>query len=98
MRPQIACLYLVAMTTGRDDAASALSSQGGGEIPRLLPPDPNKDIPTIRLGESIRFEEWGPIILNADGTTRRIANWDDMTGESQRFPELAISWFGCNHA
>lgn len=58
------------------------------EIP-LLPPSTGDDptIPSIKLGESIRFEEWGPIILNTDGTTRRIANWDEMTAAEQ-----AVTW------
>jgi hypothetical protein len=33
--------------------------------------------------ESIRFEEMGPVIINADGTTRRIDNWDQMTKSEQ---------------
>jgi hypothetical protein len=33
--------------------------------------------------ESIRFEEMGPVIINADGTTRRIDNWDQMTKGEQ---------------
>ena len=60
-----------------NENAEAFSS----EVPQLPPPDPNSDLPSIRLGESIRFEEWGPIILNTDGTTRRITNWDTLTGK-----------------
>merc|ERR1712232_1268522 len=59
----------------------------GEEIPRLMPPPPNSDLPVIRLGESIRFEEWGPIILNSDGTTRRISNWDTLTDH-----EKEVTW------
>ncbi|KAG7346601.1 hypothetical protein IV203_005670 [Nitzschia inconspicua] len=67
-------------------AADALAAD---DIPRLPPPDPNasKDIPTIKLGETIRFEEWGPIILNTDGTTRRIDNWDQLTEK-----EKEVTW------
>jgi hypothetical protein len=70
-------------TTGNDSGGK------GGELPRLPPPDPNsdKDIPTIKLGETIRFEEFGPIILNADGSTRRIENWDTLTEK-----EKEVSW------
>ena len=46
---------------------------GGGEEPR-----------TLRVGETLDFEELGPIIINSDGTTRRIANWDDMTEREQQ--------------
>lgn len=56
-------------------------------VPQL--PEGNNDptIPRIKLGETIRLEEMGPIILNTDGTTRRIANWDQMTKDEQ-----AVSW------
>ena len=55
-------------------------------VPLLPPPDPNSgdSVPKIKLGETISFEEMGPVIINADGTTRRIDNWDQMTeGERQ---------------
>ena len=38
---------------------------------------------TYFTAESIRFEEMGPVIINADGTTRRIDNWDQMTKSEQ---------------
>ena len=35
-------------------------------------------------GEAIAMEHLGPIIINADGTTRRIANWDSLSsGEKE---------------
>jgi len=51
-----AVVLLVAMTMdGSSESAEAFSSsEGGGKIPELPPPDPNSDLPTIRLGESIR--------------------------------------------
>ena len=67
-------------------AASTGSSpnNSNGEIPRLPPPDPDSNLPSIRLGETIQLEEMGPIILNTDGTTRRIVNWDNMTEEEKK--------------
>eukprot|EP00536_Pseudo-nitzschia_multiseries_P005530 jgi/Psemu1/318666/estExt_fgenesh1_pm.C_1040005 len=59
----------------------------GNNVPQLPPPDPNSNLPSIRLGESIRFEEFGPIILNTDGTTRRISNWDTLTENEKK-----VSW------
>lgn len=41
--------------------------------------------------ESIRFEEMGPVIINADGTTRRIDNWDQMTKQEQEVAWRRIS-------
>ena len=59
-------------------------------LPR--PSDSNDDsIPSIRLGETIRFEEWGPIILNTDGTTRRIDNWDQLTEHEKQVTWRRIS-------
>ena len=39
------------------------------------------------MGETISFPELGPIILNTDGTTRRIVNWDTLTKQEQE-----MSW------
>jgi len=57
------------------------------DLPRLPPPDPDSNLRSIRLGETIRFEEYGPIILNKDGSTRRISNWDVLTDQ-----EKEVSW------
>ena len=61
------------------------------EVPQLPEADPNANIPRINLGETIRFEEMGPIILNTDGTTRRIENWDQMTKKEQEVTWRRIS-------
>jgi hypothetical protein len=51
-----------------DESATADSwDNAKSEIPLLPMSDPNEGVPSIRLGETIRFEEWGPIILNSDG-------------------------------
>jgi len=70
-----------------DDDKDATQPPDQPSIPRLLPSDPNnvdKSIPVIQLGESIAMVELGPIIINVDGTTRRIGNWDDMTEGEQK--------------
>lgn len=61
------------------------------EIPQLPTADPDKDIPTIKLGETISFEEMGPVIINLDGTTRRIDNWETMTEQEQKVAWRRIS-------
>ena len=69
-------------------SAAAAKDESSSEVPLLPEADPSKtNIPRIQLGETIRFEEMGPIILNMDGTTRRIANWDQMTEHEQQ-----VSW------
>lgn len=45
----------------------------------------------INLGESISLEELGPIIINADGTTRRITNWSTLTDAEQKSSWRVIS-------
>jgi hypothetical protein len=73
---------------GPRDDSSLTGGESSDNIPRLLPAGENdKDIPVLKLGETISFEALGPIILNTDGTTRRIANWDDMTE-----PERQTTW------
>ena len=54
--------------------------EGDGEISR-----------TINLGETISLEELGPIIINADGTTRRITNWSTLSKAEQESSWRVIS-------
>ncbi len=49
----------------------------------LFNADPHQNKCVVLETESIRFEEMGPVIINADGTTRRIDNWDQMTKSEQ---------------
>mmetsp|Transcript_6406 Transcript_6406/g.12816 ORF Transcript_6406/g.12816 Transcript_6406/m.12816 type:complete len:142 (-) Transcript_6406:150-575(-) len=75
-------------------AAAASSSDDTGDasaIPQLPESSGDPNIPSIKLGETIRFEEWGPIILNTDGTTRRIANWDNLTQQEKKVTWRRIS-------
>ncbi len=54
------------------------------DLPRLPPSDPNDtSIPSLKLGEKFKMDHLGPIIINPDGTTRRIGNWENMT-ETER--------------
>jgi hypothetical protein len=57
--------FLFMMNTSTN--ALAASEASNSELPQLQPPDPNKKLPSIKLGETIRFEELGPIILGTDG-------------------------------
>lgn len=60
-------------------------------LPQLPESSGDPGIPSIKLGETIRFEDWGPIILNTDGTTRRIANWDQLTEQEKKVTWRRIS-------
>lgn len=65
------------MQEGHDEADSI--------APELLLPPPEGDAPLSqqqqqwRLGETLSLDELGPIIINADGTTRRIHNWNQLS-------------------
>lgn len=55
------------------------------QLPASLPG--NEDVQTLKMGESIKLDHLGPIILNSDGTTRQISNWDTL---SER--EREVTW------
>ena len=42
-------------------------------------------VPTIslKLGEKKKLDHIGPLIINSDGTTKRVTNWDEMTKEER---------------
>jgi hypothetical protein len=67
-------------------ASSVVTETGTmeGSVPLLLPPSDNdENITSIQLGETISFTELGPIILNTDGTIRRIDNWKELSKQEQ---------------
>lgn len=61
------------------------------EVLQLPEASNDSTIPSIKLGESIKFEDMGPVIINADGSTRQIANWDKMTESEQKVAWRRIS-------
>lgn len=86
LRPGVSLILFMSSSTVPATVTTAAASSSD-DVPHLPPPDADSDLPTIRLGETIKFEEMGPIILNADGTTRRIQNWDQMTEH-----EREVTW------
>ena len=50
----------------------------------LISTDGVDDIRTLKIGETLSLNEIGPVIINADGTTRRISNWDKMSPQEQQ--------------
>lgn len=77
----------VAFALGAASGDPTERNDATGEIPLLPESDPNADLPRVKLGETISFEEMGPVIINLDGTTRRIGNWDEMTEK-----EREVAW------
>lgn len=47
----------------------------------------HEEVPLLKMGESIQLESMGPIIINPDGTQRRISNWDELSEH-----EKEVSW------
>ncbi|KAF4969208.1 hypothetical protein FZEAL_10265 [Fusarium zealandicum] len=46
--------------------------------------DSGSDMTTLRVGESVRLEALGPLVVNADGSMGRVGNWVGMTeGEKE---------------
>ncbi len=90
-RQQGSCGFMTHASSPPNPISAAAAANEEEEIPLLPEADPNANIPRIHLGETIRFEEMGPIILNLDGTTRRIANWDQMTEHEQQVTWRRIS-------
>lgn len=70
--------------------SSTNTNDGNEELLQLPPSDPNNsngEIKTLQMGESLKLDHLGPIILNTDGTTRRIDNWDTLTER-----EKEVTW------
>jgi hypothetical protein len=58
------------------------------ELLQLSAGDPNDDnVKSLKMGESLKLDNLGPIIINTDGTTRTIDNWDTLTER-----EREVSW------
>lgn len=70
------------MITGNPLSIAATPEVGIEEIRAL--PAPSGDAPKrIALGETLKLDHLGPIIINTDGTTMRIDNWDTLTKAEQ---------------
>ncbi|GBG29824.1 Hypothetical Protein FCC1311_060442 [Hondaea fermentalgiana] len=63
---------------GKDTGSNANEN---GEV-LTLPGAASSDegpVPKLEVGGKLIFDTLGPIIINSDGTTRRITNWDKLT-------------------
>jgi hypothetical protein len=70
-----------------EDQSGPPESAAANNFPRLHESPPDSKLPRIKLGETITFEKMGPIIINTDGTTRAIANWDELSDR-----EKEVTW------
>ena len=83
---------LATIGDSNNNSASSSSSDNNNNNNNNIPQLPEssgeeKNIPVLKLGETMQFEHLGPVIINADGTTRRINNWDEMTEQ-----EREVTW------
>ncbi|KAH6983019.1 hypothetical protein BKA56DRAFT_671757 [Ilyonectria sp. MPI-CAGE-AT-0026] len=46
-------------------------------------------VTTLRVGESLRLDAMGPLVVNRDGSMARVANWTGMT-ENEREATLRL--------
>ncbi len=77
--------------TSSNEVDETTSTSANDQAPLQLPPvnpnNTNEDIKTLKFGEAMKLDEMGPIIINTDGTTRRIDNWDILTER-----EREVTW------
>jgi hypothetical protein len=79
--PYSTLIFNVTLTAVADTAAAAL---GATEMPLQLPPSEPRAERTLTVGGSaLKLDYLGPIVINTDGSTSRIANWAEMNAEEQ---------------
>ncbi|EGR52334.1 uncharacterized protein TRIREDRAFT_102830 [Trichoderma reesei QM6a] len=66
-----------------NDSTSTQSTSESGGVPRnaLPAPTPDDNVQTLDVsgsGSTVKLDALGPLVVNADGTMSRIANWDKM--------------------
>ncbi|KAM0200151.1 hypothetical protein ACHAPA_010355 [Fusarium lateritium] len=84
--------YRFSSTMSKDDQQAQESSTGAtakDANKMTLPlPAPEQDngaadkgdgVTSLRVGESVRLDAMGPLVVNTDGTMGRIGNWTGMT-------------------
>ena len=70
-----------------ETTSTSINDQAPLQLPPVNPNNTNEDIKTLKFGEAMKLDEMGPIIINTDGTTRRIDNWDILTER-----EREVTW------
>ena len=54
-----------------------------------MPDEPSSR--TLGFGETLAFDELGPIIINKDGSLRRITNWSELTADEKKHTSRKVS-------
>ncbi|WZH46278.1 uncharacterized protein QYS62_007352 [Fusarium acuminatum] len=85
--------YRFSSTMSKDDRqaqespSSATAAKDANKMPLPLPApeqdssaaDKGDGVTSLRVGESVRLDAMGPLVVNTDGTMGRIGNWAGMT-------------------
>lgn len=53
--------------------------EDGSPVKLQLPMPEEASSKTLQFGETLALDDLGPIIINKDGTLRRITNWSELT-------------------
>ncbi len=80
--PEEAQMQLQAPSQQSQDEGAAAPAAAEGNVgqPALLAlPSGNGDATQLGLGQTLKLDALGPIIVNSDGTTSRIVNWVNLT-------------------
>ncbi|KAK7413146.1 hypothetical protein QQX98_007972 [Neonectria punicea] len=73
-----------------DEPHTAATGQREKVLPLPPPPQENNDssrgdgVTTLRVGESLRLDALGPLVVNTDGSVARVGNWAGMTDGEQK--------------
>ena len=84
---RLAPFFLMMSAAGATPGAteSGNSDEGVLALPELPPASDDKsETRQLELGGSLSMDELGPIIINPDGTTRRITNWDTLSAQEKK--------------
>jgi len=89
----IICKIDIYLTIQNFSMQSSLTENETTDSLLLLPPPTTSEEPNIvlKLGDKLKLDNLGPIIINSDGTTRRITNWDSLTKHEQDSTYRVIS-------
>ena len=63
---------------------SALSVHGVAALKDAPAGDPAHQARRLPMGEALSLDALGPIVVNADGTTARISNWNEMNDKEKQ--------------
>lgn len=91
MNPKIALIWCIVVIT-ITSTAHALeqehqdlkSGKNNDEILQLPLPGEASSSQSLHLGEKLALDHLGPIIINKDGTMRRITNWSGLTADEKK--------------